>query len=241
MQRFKNNDTFTCLFLTTCYTGLRPGEACALTWDSVDLKNKIINIEHNVYSKLKDEKGRWYIGTPKTVNGDRQVYINETLLKALENYKKKQKKLNKKYSKKYHYYHLESIKNKYGKVTEYRIVETHRKSRKIEQLDLIFTKENGKYVATDIIKYPYKIVHTELEMQNCRFYDLRGSFATGSLRNGAEIKDIADLLGHSKIETTENYYISSTDETRRKTCENFEKVIQSNVINKIVEYNSSIN
>lgn len=39
-------------------------------------------------------------------------------------------------------------------------------------------------VATDIVKYPYKVVHTELGIENCRFYDLRGSYATKSLRNG---------------------------------------------------------
>ena len=44
--------------------------------------------------------------------------------------------------------------------------------------------------------------------KKCRFYDLRGTYATKILRNGVEIRDVADLLGHSKIETTENYYIS---------------------------------
>lgn len=29
--------------------------------------------------------------------------------------------------KKYHYYHLEGVKNKHGKVIEYRIVETNKK------------------------------------------------------------------------------------------------------------------
>lgn len=65
-------------------------------------------------------------------------------------------------------------------------------------------------MGTDIIRYPYKVVHEELGIINCRFYDLRGSFATKSLRNGVEIKDVADILGHSNIETTENYYISSS-------------------------------
>ncbi|MBQ9267292.1 MAG: tyrosine-type recombinase/integrase [Clostridia bacterium] len=56
----------------------------------------------------------------------------------------------------------------------------------------------------------------------CRFYDLRGTFATTALRSGIEMKDIAAVLGHTRIETTENYYISSTEEERRKVGENFE-------------------
>ena len=59
-------------------------------------------------------------------------------------------------------------------------------------------------------------IHHEFGINKCRFYDLRGSYATRVLRNGAEIRDVADILGHSKIETTENYYISSTEESRKK-------------------------
>ncbi|MCI8431498.1 MAG: tyrosine-type recombinase/integrase [Lachnospiraceae bacterium] len=85
---------------------------------------------------------------------------------------------------------------------EYRIIETVRKSKLLENLNLVFRKENGVCSGTDIVKYPYKGVHTELGIENCRFYDLRGSYATKSLGNGVEIKDVADILGHSKIETT---------------------------------------
>src|SRR5699024_3819412 len=42
LNRFTNNDTFTCDFLTSRYTGMRTGEVCALTWDNVDLKNGVI-------------------------------------------------------------------------------------------------------------------------------------------------------------------------------------------------------
>ena len=57
LNRFKNNDTFTCAFLVACFTGMRTGEVCALTWDNIDFEKRTINIEHNVYSKVKDEKG----------------------------------------------------------------------------------------------------------------------------------------------------------------------------------------
>lgn len=59
-----------------------------------------------------------------------------------------------------------------GKILEYRIVKTVRKSKSLKNLDLIFRKENDIYSGTDIIKYSYKVVHTELGIKNCRFYDL---------------------------------------------------------------------
>lgn len=47
--RFRYNDTFTCSFLTSCYTGMRTGEVFALTWDDIDLDEGIISI----YDKAK--------------------------------------------------------------------------------------------------------------------------------------------------------------------------------------------
>ena len=103
---------------------------------------------------------------------------------------------------------------------------------------MVFTKNNGLYVGTDIIKYPFKIIHNELGIKNCKFYDLRGSYATKILRNGAEIRDVADILGHSRIETTENYYISSSDETRKEANDMLEEIMKSDVINDIINCNS---
>lgn len=40
-------------FLTGCYTGMRTGEVFALTWDDIDLDNRIININKTVYAKEK--------------------------------------------------------------------------------------------------------------------------------------------------------------------------------------------
>ena len=110
LTRFMNNELFTCLFITVCYTGMRPGEACALTWNDVNLEKRIITIKHNVYPKVKDEKGKWFIGTPKTDTSNS----------------------------KYHYYHLEKVKNKFGKIVEHRLVESKGKNKNQEIFDLVF-------------------------------------------------------------------------------------------------------
>lgn len=210
----------------------------ALTWDDIDLENRTIKITKTVYAKLKDENGRWYLGTTKTEGSCREVYICNTLYKVLYNYKKQQQLLKKKYGHNYKKYSLEPIKNKYGKTTEYKIIEEKRKKK--NTVEMVFTRKDGSYVGTDIIKHPFKIIHNELGIKKCRFYDLRGSYATKCLRNGAEIKDIADILGHSRIETTENYYIASTEETRKKANELLENIIQLDRINKIINFKKFI-
>lgn len=156
----------------------------------------------------------------------------------LSNYKEKQKLLKKKYGRKYKKYELEPIKNEYGKINEYKVIES--KHKNLNSVEMVFTKNNGLYVGTDIIKYPFKIIHNELGIKNCRFYDLRGSYATQILRKGAENRDVADILGHSRIETTENYYISSTEKSRRETNDMLGDIIKSDVINEIMNFEKFI-
>lgn len=197
---------------------MRTGEVFALTWNDIDLDNRIIKINKTVYAKDKEENGRWYLGTTKTKGSQREVYICDTLYSILFNYKKLQNTYKKEYSKKYKQYVLEEIKNKYGKLVEYKIIEKNSKDNKIQ---LVFTRKDGTYSGTDIIRYPFKIIHHELGIK-CRFYDLRGSFATISLRNGCEVKDIAEVLGHKRIETTQKYYIESTKEDRVMVYKTYE-------------------
>ena len=206
---------------------MRTGEVFALTWNDIDLDNRIIKINKTVYAKDKEEKGRWYLGTTKIVESQREIYICDTLYKILLDYKKIQDNYKKQYSKNYKKHVLEEVKNKYGKLVEYKIVESNSRYNKV---DMIFTKKDGTYSGTDIIKYPFKIIHHELGIK-CRFYDLRGSFATISLRNGCEIKDIAEVLGHKRIETTEKYYISSTEQDKIRVINKLEREI--NITNNI--------
>ena len=215
---------FTCAFLTACYTGMRTGEVFALTWEDIDLDNRIIKINKTVYAKNNEKKGRWYLGTTKTAGSCREIYICDTLYLVLSNYKKLQNEYKEEYGKKYKRYSLEKVKNKYGKLIEYRVIESNSNRNRIE---MVFTRKDGTYSGTDIIRYPFKIIHNELRIK-CRFYDLRGSFATITLRNGCEIKDVAEVLGHKRIETTEKYYISSTKEDKKKVNEKIGLIITLN-------------
>src|SRR5699024_5289719 len=141
--------------------------------------------------------------------------------------------LKKIYGKKYIYYHIEDVVNKSGKVIEHRIVKDDINNKPNNQLNLIFTREDGEYIGTDITRYPFKIIHNELGIKKCRFYDLRGSYATKILKNGIEIRDVADLLGHKNIETTENFYISSTEDSRKYATEIIDNISRSETIDKI--------
>ena len=209
---------------------MRTGEVFDLTWNDIDLENRIIKINKIVYAKDKEENGRWYLGTPKTIGSYRKVYICDTLYSFLFKYQKLQNNYKKEFGKNYKRYVLEEVKNKYGKLVEYKIIKSNSRCNRVE---MVFNRKDGTYSGTDIIRYPFRIIHHELGIQY-RFYYLRGSYAIQILRKGAEIRDVDDILGHSKIETTENYYILSSKKSRRHASEIFEKNIQSSIIDEII-------
>ena len=69
---------------------MRTGEVFALTWNDIDLDNRIIKISKTVYAKDKEENVRWYLGTTKTKGSQSEVYICDTLYSILFDYKKLQ-------------------------------------------------------------------------------------------------------------------------------------------------------
>ena len=79
---------------------MRTGEVFDLTWNYIDLENRIIKLNKTVYAKNKNDIGRWYIGTTKTEGSEREVYICDTFYSILVNYKEQQDENKKEFGKK---------------------------------------------------------------------------------------------------------------------------------------------
>ncbi|VTT13741.1 tyrosine-type recombinase/integrase [Streptococcus dysgalactiae] len=76
---------FTCLF----FTGMRLGEALALTWNDIEFTTQTIHITKSIYIS----KGISYISTTKTKAGMRRITIHKKLNDELKEWKKTQYKL----------------------------------------------------------------------------------------------------------------------------------------------------
>lgn len=62
-------------------TGLRISELCGLTANDIDLDQRVINVDHQL---LYTKKLGYYINTPKTESGVRQIPMNDNVYEALQ-------------------------------------------------------------------------------------------------------------------------------------------------------------
>lgn len=79
MQEARDSYYFGVLALMLC-TGMRNGEACALTWQDVDFKGGVIRINKTVTCT---KSGALTIGTPKSAAGVREIPMTETAREVL--------------------------------------------------------------------------------------------------------------------------------------------------------------
>lgn len=85
IQEIQNNP-YKLIYLISLFAGLRRGEATALTWNNIDLKNRQILVKEAVHRG--DGKG-YSVGKTKTSSSIRSVPISNTLLEILSETKNK--------------------------------------------------------------------------------------------------------------------------------------------------------
>ena len=94
----------------------------------------------------------------------------------------------------------------------------------IEQVQFVCTKGNGELVSPDSIKYCSRVINYELMIQ-FNFHALRHTHATLLIENGANMKDVQERLGHSKLATTMDTYTHVTENMSKRTVDIFEKAV----------------
>ena len=70
-------------------TGLRISELCGLTVADIDFKNEVVIIDQQL---LKSKEQGYYIETPKTKSGTRQVLLSKETIQAFQRVMKKRPK-----------------------------------------------------------------------------------------------------------------------------------------------------
>ncbi|MDL2206856.1 site-specific integrase [Eubacteriales bacterium OttesenSCG-928-N13] len=92
-------------------------------------------------------------------------------------------------------------------------------------MDLVFTDSFGKHYAHNTISHNFKKIVTSIGLPNCRFHDLRHSFAVLSIQAGIDVKTTQESLGHHTAEFTLDVYTHVSARMNREASQKMESMI----------------
>ncbi|MEC0233541.1 site-specific integrase [Paenibacillus kribbensis] len=92
--KYKESMQYLALFTLLARTGLRIGEALALTWDDINLDSKTLTVEKTLVYPLNSEP---YISTPKSRTSERTIKLDVTTIKIIKKHRINQKEVILKY------------------------------------------------------------------------------------------------------------------------------------------------
>ncbi len=213
IEFIKSNDVYNHwmpLFTVLLGTGCRVGEIVGLTWDDCDFKNGIININHSLIYRPDEFTGKsgFYISTPKTKAGEREIPMFEAVRKALLNERLRQMKEG---------FNQTVIDGYSGFIFSNRfngVLAPHNINKAIERITRDYNVSEGE-LAEMQNREPLFLPHFSV-------HNLRHTFCTRMCENESNIKVIQEIMGHSDISTTMDIYNEVTRDKKKESFANLE-------------------
>lgn len=194
------------LFVLALETGMRIGELCALQWNDIDFKRKMLHVSHTLCYFSKNGKYVFEMHDTKTNNGKRTIPLTERAIMALRKQKiQKQEILFKGKTAPEGYEHL------------------------------VFVTRNNKPTQQFLVQECMGFIIKKIQKENPDFesftpHTFRHTFATRALENGMQIKTLSRVLGHGEIQLTMNLYCHVTEDTLVEEMRKMEQkcILQAN-------------
>ena len=195
------------IFAVMIGTGMRVGEITGLRWCDIDLKEKIIDVNHTLVYYNHAKNGCYFnIHTPKTEAGKRKIPMLDFVKEAFLKEREYQEKNHISYQKTIDGYSDFIFVNRYGNVqnqgTLNKALRRIIRDCNFAQLDTATNKE-------------------VLLLPNFSCHSLRHTFTTRLVEAGINIKVVQDVLGHKDVSTTLDIY---TDVTRELAKHEFDEL-----------------
>lgn len=196
--------------------GLRRGELIALTWEDVDFKRSRISVNKAV-SKTKDGQ---IIKDPKTPTSNRVVCVTPQVIGMLKELKvqEKRKALS-----------LGSLWTG-GRGVDF---DKNFVFTKKDSSDMLSVDTPGHWFHKAVRHYNEQLEHNKvlgdeekkkLVLPEIRLHDLRHTYATVMIANGADIATVSKHLGHASLSVTLDIYTHSTIANDRKAAEKAQQI-----------------
>ena len=168
-------------------TGLRISELCGLTVADIDFKNEVVIIDHQL---LKSKEQGYYIETPKTKSGIRQVTLSREKIQAFQRVMKKRPKAEP--------FVIDGQSN-------FLFVNHKGKPKVAIDYNALFVRMVKKYNKH----------HKDNPLPHITPHTLRHTFCTRLANKNMNPKDLQYIMGHSNISITMNWYAHASIDTAK--------------------------
>ena len=205
------------------YAGLRIGEACALTWNDINLDEQYLTVRRSV--RRNSARKKVELGTTKRKK-IRTVDFGDTLTDILKKARKEQLKNRMKYGELgYKNYYKEVVEKNRTHYELYAMPHSEDVPEDYHEIGLVCTKLDGAYTSSEQVASMCRSAAKKVDgLDGFHFHCLRHSYTTNLITNGASPKDVQELLGHSDVSTTMNVYAHSNREAKRSSARLLDKV-----------------
>lgn len=182
-------------FRLLAFSGMRKGEALALKWSSINFSSETISITETL---SQGENNRLLIQSPKTRGSVRTISIDDSTMKALRQWKVKQRE---------------------------RMFKLGYNTMNIDQLVFCNTKDQPLQPSRPTIWL--ELIQKKYHLRHISVHGFRHTHCSLLFSAGVPIADVKERLGHSNIETTMNVYTHVTKKQKKETADKFANFMTS--------------
>ena len=205
------------------YAGLRIGEVCGLTWQDINLEEQYLTVKRSV--RYDGAKHKTIIGPTKRKKV-RTVDFGYTLTAILKKARKEQLRNQMQYGELYHRNYYKEVQDKNRVYYEYYSMKNAQDiPADYNEISFVCLRPDGCLETPSTLSIVCRTLAKKLDgFEGFHFHQLRHTYTSNLLSNGAAPKDVQELLGHSDVSTTMNVYAHATREAKRTSARLLDKV-----------------
>jgi integrase len=192
-EAYKYDYIYWIFFKALIDTGMRKGEAAALQWTDIDLKERTININKSFDFKYASINKEEMFGDVKTYHSARVIKISQSLANDL-------------------LFHI-----KYQNQNKLSLNDVYH-----HDLNLVFCRNDGNYLPKSTLFNAFSRIIKRTGLSSIPIHSLRHTHAVLALEAGVDMKTLQERLGHGSYQVTADVYSHVSKKMEIKAINKYE-------------------